>query len=275
MKSAPARRLQQEGCVLLLKQIIYEDHEEEQVDCYDETTSQFVSLSAFEDHILEMMKSGAIESGGATLIQEGAYFDDENRRLILNGDAHPDSLTIEAKSIDHETRRRKLVTGTKSFLALRVEAADVSTSSSESEISDSWFGTSGDPLNFKSQMEACSYNKYEVVPASDATHSGGVASVTISETVSGASDNVIVSAAVNAAASSLGSLYFNTDHIMVCVPPGTSGSWIAYAYINHWLSVYNNYWCNYPSGQMHGESFLFLFYIGLHRIFSDFLPYAK
>ncbi|GFH56166.1 hypothetical protein CTEN210_12642 [Chaetoceros tenuissimus] len=250
LKNVPTRRLQQEGCVLLLKQIIYEDHEEEQIECYDESTSQFVSLSAFESHILEMVKSGTIESGAATLMQEGAYFDDENRRLVLNGDAHSDSLTIEAKSIDHETRRRKLVTGTKSFLALRVEAADVSTSSTESEISDSWFGTSGDPLNFKSQMEACSYDKYQVVPASDATHSGGVASVTISNTVTGASDNEIVNAAITAA-SSLGSLYSDTDHIMVCVPPGTNGGWIAYAYVNSWLSVYNDQWCNYPSGQMH------------------------
>ena len=36
-----------------------------------------------------------------------------------------------------------------------------------------------------------------------------------------------------------------------CIPPGTSGGWIAYAYINHWLSVYNDRWCEYPSGQMH------------------------
>jgi len=41
-------------------------------------------------------------------------------------------------------------------------------------------------------------------------------------------------------------LYFSD-----CLPPGTSGSWIAYAYINSYISVYNNQWCNYPSGQMH------------------------
>lgn len=38
---------------------------------------------------------------------------------------------------------------------------------------------------------------------------------------------------------------------MVCIPPGTSGDWIAYAYINSPLSVYNDNWCNSISAQMH------------------------
>ena len=39
---------------------------------------------------------------------------------------------------------------------LWVIAPDASTTSSESEISDAWFGTSGDTVNLKSQYEACS-----------------------------------------------------------------------------------------------------------------------
>jgi len=39
--------------------------------------------------------------------------------------------------------------------------------------------------------------------------------------------------------------------VMICVPPGTAGDWVAYAYSNHWLSVYNDEWCTYPSVQMH------------------------
>lgn len=209
-----------------------------------------------------MVKSGAIESGAATLIQEGAYFDDENRRLMLNGDAHPDSLTIEAKSKDN---RRKLFTGTKSFLALRVEAAfDVSTTSSESEISDSWFGTNGDPMNFKSQMEACSYNQFLVDPAAGAATSGtnvsdGVYTVNITNTVSGVDNSVIVNAAITAGNNALGNMASQYEHVMVCVPPGTNGGWIAYAYINWYLSVYNDQWCTYPSGQMHGKFYQSLF----------------
>ena len=235
---------------MLLKQIIYEDHEEEQVECFDETTGQIVSLSAFESHILQMVKSGAIESGAATLIQEGAYFDDENRRLILDEGAHPNSLTIETKQKDN---RRKLFTGTKTFLALRVEASGASTSSSENQISDSWFGTNGDPMNFKSQMEACSYNQFLVDPASDSNVSDGVYTVNISNTVSNVDNSVIVNAAITAGNNALGNMASQYEHVMVCVPPGTNGEWIAYAYINWYLSVYNDQWCTYPSGQMHGK----------------------
>ena len=35
------------------------------------------------------------------------------------------------------------------------------------------------------------------------------------------------------------------------MPPGTSGLWIAYAYINDNLSVYNHDWCGRVSAQMH------------------------
>jgi hypothetical protein len=42
------------------------------------------------------------------------------------------------------------------------------------------------------------------------------------------------------------------DHVIVCLPPGTAGGdWLAYAYVNYWLSVFNDYWCKSPSVQMH------------------------
>jgi hypothetical protein len=44
--------------------------------------------------------------------------------------------------------------------------------------------------------------------------------------------------------------FFFFDSWMYCLPPGTM-SGIAYAFINSWMSVYSNEWCNYPSGQMH------------------------
>jgi hypothetical protein len=42
----------------------------------------------------------------------------------------------------------------------------------------------------------------------------------------------------------------NIDLVMMCLPDGT-GNWIAYAYINYWLSVYNDSWCQKVSVQMH------------------------
>jgi hypothetical protein len=41
------------------------------------------------------------------------------------------------------------------------------------------------------------------------------------------------------------------DYVMVCIPPVTADDWIAYAYENHWLSIYNDDWCRYPTAQLH------------------------
>ena len=42
---------------------------------------------------------------------------------------------------------------------------------------------------------------------------------------------------------------------MACLPPDTlnggSSGWIAWAYVNWYLSAYKGMWCSYPSAQMH------------------------
>ena len=146
---------------------------------------------------------------------------------------------------------RRLKTGSYSVLALRVVAADASTTSSEIDISNEIFGTNGDVVNLKSQYAACSYNQLNFYPTTDNRVNNGVYTVTITNTVSGVSDGVIRNAVNSQATAELGDLPSQFDYVMQCLPPGTNGGWIAYAYINHWLSVYNNNWCNYPSGQMH------------------------
>jgi len=40
------------------------------------------------------------------------------------------------------------------------------------------------------------------------------------------------------------------DYLIYCLPPGTYGG-VAYAYINDWLSVFNDDWCTSVSLQMH------------------------
>lgn len=43
---------------------------------------------------------------------------------------------------------------------------------------------------------------------------------------------------------------FLADFVMYCLPPDTTSS-LAYAYMNSWLSIYNNVACTYYSIQMH------------------------
>ena len=246
-------RLQTEPCLLMLKKTLMEDgSKNEQVDCYDPSTERFVHISG-SSQLLKDFHDGVITSGTSTLMQEGAYFDDDEGSLIF-----PDLANVQYGDDPEARRKLAVTTGTKEMLAVRVIASDASTTSSESEISDAWFGTSGDAVNLKSQYEACSYNKLQINPAntSDVSPanttdvSNGVTTVTISNTVNGTANGVIRNAVTAALGSSFTSQF---DHVMLCLPPGTSGGWIAYAYVNYWLSVYNNQWCDYVSGQMHGK----------------------
>jgi hypothetical protein len=147
------------------------------------------------------------------------------------------------------------MTGTKKVLVIRAVAADRSTTASESTLSDEIFGTSGDPVNLKSQYSRCSDGKLQFQPltTNKKVGSDGVYTVKLPTTyVSGANDGTIRDAMVSKAAADLGaSLDRIADYVMLCLPPGTSGGWIAYAYVNHWLSVFNDKECNFPWVQLH------------------------
>ena len=246
------RRLQTEPCVLLHKMILMDDYSEiEEIDCYDPSTDTYAEISSHAEgearrSLLTKFHRGEIVSGQSTLMQEGAYFD-ENGNLFVED---VEDVQIEKGP---ETRRQ-LLTASINMVAVRVVAADSTTTSSQAQISDAWFGTNGDPVNLKSQYGACSYDKLQVNAANTGTVTNGVIEVTIPNNVQGESDSVIRNSVNNALRDSLGSLpSAQYDYVMQCLPPGTSGGWIAYAYINWYLSVYNDGWCNYVSAQMHGK----------------------
>jgi hypothetical protein len=140
-------------------------------------------------------------------------------------------------------RRLATVTGDKSVLVLRIKAADATTSSSVNALGNEVFGTTG---SLKSQYELCSNDQLRFVPAENtpvvSTVTNGVYQVEITNTVAGVNDNsVIRNAAINQAKADFGvtSLTSIYDHVMVCIPPGT-GDWLAYAYVNSWMSAYND-----------------------------------
>jgi len=265
---SPDRRLQNgnanghaKKCVLLHKEVELEGGKTvDEVDCYDQEMKTYTRLSAeAEDKVKKDFKNGKAKSGSTTMEVDGTYGTNGDGHRVLHV-SDVDSITYEDFVPEHG--RRLATTGTKEMLAIRVVAADASTTASEAEISDSWFGTNGDPVNLRSQYFACSYGALEVNAASKTTTTGvnvanGVHEVTISNTVSGASDGVIRNAVVAAGDAALGTMQSQFDHVMLCLPPGTSGGWIGYAYINWYLSVFNNDWCNYVSIQMHGESYFY------------------
>ena len=151
--------------------------------------------------------------------------------------------------------------GIRRVLAIRVEALDSNTTSSEVEISNKVFGTSGDKINLSERFNSCSYGELQVLPFSGHTNTGfyinetsdnvGVVTVSINETVTGRNHGAIRNAAEVAAIELLGDLESQFDHVMFCLPPGTRGRWTAYAIADHWMTIYNDARCNHPSSQMH------------------------
>jgi len=138
--------------------------------------------------------------------------------------------------------------------------------------------SSGDVFNLSSGYEQCSYGKLTFSPKETSTHgsitiNNGVVTINVAIAATGVADGTVRNAVTSKIEQLLGSTSMTdvADYWMYCLPPGTSGSkfytlfnvylfylskltrciawiflaylgWIAYAYINHWNSVYNNEW---------------------------------
>jgi hypothetical protein len=166
-----------------------------------------------------------------------------------------DELQLGRKTGSSAGGKQVTTVGTKTVLILRVDAQDSRTSASEAELADDVFGSSGDQLNLKSQYSACSGGKLTFGPLKTNSIVGtdGVYTVKLPKlAVDGMNDGALLTEVINAASSSLGArLDTIASHVMICLPPGTQGAWIAYGYFNSYLTVYNDDWCRFPSAQMH------------------------
>ena len=260
------RRLaQQTSCTLLHKITQWENSmETHDVACefseedkhshgYDSQISSIVRITGgsdgLKDSFIDGFLTGRWKSGESTIMVEGAVFSSDGNELLL-----PSDITVESNKIKFGINDIKRVqglqsTGNKSVLALRVAASGGSEKCTRSvnRISDDIFGTSNDPVNMKSQFSACSYDKLSFQPASGNNISNGVGEVTVGTK---ATSNNIENAVLNSGNNKYGSMKDKFDYVMVCIPD-KKGSWVAYAYINSYLSVYRDKWCNMVSSQMH------------------------
>jgi hypothetical protein len=157
---------------------------------------------------------------------------------------------IEKMQNKRENQRQLLQSGDKKVLVVRVKTTGSlqgEPASTVEQLGDSVFGTLGDSVNLQSQYDACSHGTLTFSPLDEASNPSlsapGVYEIEVA--VSGTSDDIVREAVRNALPN------FAFDYVMYCLPPGTDGNWIAYAYINSKISVYNNEWCTYVSGQMH------------------------
>ena len=179
-------------------------------------------------HGIETSELDNIVSGDTTLMVDGA--------TIMDGEMWlPADTTIEFGSNGENERRRRLNTsrkeGIKKVLVVRADAKGSSTTASAATLSDKIFGTNGDNNTLRSQYLGCSHGKLDLQPYEGMTEGGtnveaGVLDVSLDLKVSGHTRYDIEDAMEEAATELVGSLSSQFDHVMLCVPPGSSdGDW--------------------------------------------------
>jgi hypothetical protein len=203
------------------------------------------SLRGIESGVSTLSSAGAMFAEGALQIPQGASveigsIDD----YIENGEG---SDVLRWRRLRSRQKSRRLgAFGQRKVLVVRGDAYDRSTSANMATLSNNIFGTLGDKVTLVSQYEKCSYGKLTFEPYDGS----GVVEVDINDYVDGADKFEVQDAMADAASEMFGDLSEQFDHVMLCLPPGTGG-WIAYAYVNSWLSVFNDDWCQQLSTQVH------------------------
>jgi len=258
LRSRSYRRLVKQDCNIVKATMEYDDGTEGEEECYCDAIEKGTGTGN-DKHVLAKFvnfdkKDCERAVSAETILSSSAGFEIDSSTNTAK--IPPGAIVSERKKNSNAIKsegRRRLMEGEKKILIVRGEFPDASTALSTSLLSDSILGTYGDPVNLASQYSDCSYEKLRFIKVPDGTTFNEIASeegaitVTGSETVSGTDNSVIREAMKSLMGGSQGA----ADYVMLCLPPGTNGGWIAYAYVNWWLSVYNNNWCSYVSGQMH------------------------
>jgi len=206
--------------------------------------------------------TGAI-SGASILKTTGAYIEEtlDTGEMIMH---IPTTGTMEVISIDSEhhdsshSRRRRLASpnpGTLTVLVIKViDSGGAQLSASNAQLVNDIFE---DDYSLKTGYASCSKDQLIMEPASnrddgDVGVVNGITSVVIDiEAQEGeeGNDSQLREKAEAKATEEYGNLENQYDLVMMCLP--RTGNYVAYAYINGWLSVYNDDWCQQVSAQMH------------------------
>ena len=178
-----------------------------------------------------------------------------------NNPCTTNSCNLETKQCEHSIVHSQEcgAFGVRTALAIRVNALDSTVSNSTDDISRHMFGAFGNSISMSSQFAACSYNAFNISPfigktSTDVDISHGVTEINIDENVQGESAQTVADKVLAIANELLGNLEDQFDFVLVCLPPGTqtgSYQWKAYAFLDSYLSIYNDVNCIYLSVLMH------------------------
>uniref|UniRef100_A0A7S3VCI6 Peptidase M11 gametolysin domain-containing protein n=1 Tax=Chaetoceros debilis TaxID=122233 RepID=A0A7S3VCI6_9STRA len=245
----------EEKCTVFIEDRLYDDRDEtappkdkrSRLSCFMSDGRSYTIPFADADYIKENFESGLYESGKTELILgPGAMIDPSTNELVVS------SAGAEFRPKE-SSGRRKLTSGTKTILVVRVVASNAQTTASQAELSDSVFGTSGDTITLSERYKSCSHGKLTFNAATGSNISAGTTQVTVSSSTTDGDDTMgnDITLALNAlfGVSSPDQI---ADHVMYCFPKNTiADGGIAYASFGGWISVYDDDWCTYPSVGVH------------------------
>ena len=232
----------------------YKDgHDKKQVDCYDAETKSYLKVTTMQgrniniqSELLSAFQTGAIKSGETTLLHAEAVI--EGSYLVLPDDG-ASSTAVYGHSL-RPSNRRLAVSGPLRFLAVRVVGSDSSPTFGKYAISNAWFGSYGQQLNFKSQAEACSNHAFAVSKVEGAGIWEGAIEVTVPTAIKKSSSRDVADEVLSIIADDLS--IETPEHIILCFPT-LDRDWAGWAYSDWYLTVYNGEYCLHTSTQMHGK----------------------
>ena len=165
------------------------------------------------------------------------YVEITNAHKKRTNDGEPDEIVLSDDSTvvvldDEDIFARRLgvisFTGSSSMLVVRINTPVSAVSLSKDDLADSFFGTKGDEVTFKSQMSACSGGKKTFRPATGTNVDNGVVDVYLTTSLNGAHHSSYLNLAKAAAEARIGQDLSAYDHVAYCSPPNVVTGWIAY-----------------------------------------------
>mmetsp|Transcript_46251 Transcript_46251/g.49883 ORF Transcript_46251/g.49883 Transcript_46251/m.49883 type:complete len:380 (-) Transcript_46251:127-1266(-) len=264
-------------CLLLMRDTQFEDrlYREGQSHVWVCEFPFAVAQSILEGHIfididmddvpMAMIDSMGAQSGASILRTTGAYVEEllDTGTMTHKWTMHvPTTASMKVVSINSEHGShysRRLASsnpGTLSVLVVKViDSAGASIDANNEELYNDFFGNE---FSLKTGIESCSKGQLIIEPAADRGdgESGvvkGITSVVVEatqETIEDGGKSPLEAGAISNLEEEYGNISSEYDLVILCVPHWHSNA-AAYAYINSWLSVYKDNYCQNYAVQMH------------------------
>jgi hypothetical protein len=165
-------------------------------------------------------------------------------------------VTVEDLYEADSRRRLGLTIGTRTVAVFRINLQDAQVSRSASEIADDVFGVNGDVNNLVSRYDACSMGQLKFIPGTASYLKNGVGEIDIAMPADGTNVMHIITKVTQGLIDTYqDSMAHTYDHVMYVMPRGSTlqgkNTWLAFAYMNSYLGVYNDDNIMYVSNQVH------------------------